>query len=81
MTDTERIVKALRECTCHESYTKRRMEDPTCQFHSGLGAEAADEIERIVGINQELAAELLAWMAVGKRLAALVQVYQTISPN
>jgi hypothetical protein len=75
------LLERLRTCTCHESYTKRKMWDPNCQFHSGLHAEAADEIVELQALLNQTLDELDAWKRVATRIARVLAVYQTMSPN
>ena len=75
------LLERLRECTCHEDYTKRKMEDPSCQFHSGLQEEAADEIAALEGALVRVANEMLAWKGIAHKLAGTLAAYQTYSPN
>lgn len=81
MTDTQRLIKALRECTCHEDYTNRQLEDPTCQFHSGLHEEAADLIEQLAVQKDLLTIEVRALMRAIRQLQVVLENYQTIAPN
>lgn len=75
------LLERLRECTCHEDYTKRKMTDPSCQFHSGLHEEAADEIDALNEAMSAMADQVIAWRMLATRLARQVAAYQTYSPN
>lgn len=75
------LLERLRECTCHEDYTKRKMTDPSCQFHSGLHEEAADEIAALQDELAVVAESLIAWRIIAGKLARTVAAYQTYSPN
>lgn len=75
------LIERLRECTCHEDYTKRKLEDPMCQFHSGLHEEAADELVRLNNDLRKAHDEFRALLAATDELAKIVVVARTISAN
>jgi hypothetical protein len=74
------LIERLRECTCHEDYTKRKVKT-SCQFYSGLHEEAADELVRLNNDLREAHDEFRALLVVTDELARIVMVARTISAN
>ena len=75
------LLERLRTCTCAEDYKKRKMRDPNCQFCSGIHAEAADEIVELQSLLNSAMGEANAWKRLSLKLAKVVAIYQTMSPN
>ena len=55
------IIARLRECWCGDGFTNRGLVDPACD-HDGVRAEAADEIERLQQVADDLASHLQGYI-------------------